>query len=36
MRAIGNYHSHTPFRNLAYQAKVLQSATRLFVSNPRR
>jgi hypothetical protein len=32
MRAIGNYHSHTPFRNLAYQAKVLQSATRLFVS----
>ncbi len=35
MLAIGDYHSHTPFRNLDYQAKVLQSATRLFVAPPR-
>jgi hypothetical protein len=28
-RAVGNYHSHTPARNLAYQAKVLNSAVRL-------
>ena len=31
MLAIGYYHSHTPARNQAYQAKVLASATRLFV-----
>ena len=30
MRAIGNYHSHTPFRNQAYQQKVMGSARRLF------
>jgi soluble lytic murein transglycosylase-like protein len=32
MRAIGDYHSHTPFRNRAYQQRVLNSATRLFVT----
>jgi hypothetical protein len=31
MLAIGNYHSHTPVLNQAYQAKVMKSATRLFV-----
>lgn len=30
MRAIGNYHSHTPTLNQAYQTKVMQSAARLF------
>lgn len=30
MLAVGYYHSHTPARNQAYQAKVLASATRLF------
>lgn len=30
MRAIGNYHSHTPALNLVYQQKVLRSATTLF------
>lgn len=30
MRAIGNYHSHTPPLNQAYQAKVMQSAAVLF------
>jgi hypothetical protein len=30
MRAIGNYHSHTPVRNEAYQAMVVRSAWRLF------
>lgn len=30
MRAIGNYHSHTPPLNRAYQAKVMQSAAGLF------
>ena len=29
MRAIGNYHSHTPFRNEMYQLKVLAAARRL-------
>jgi hypothetical protein len=32
MRAIGNYHSHTPALNQAYQTKVMQSARRLFRS----
>jgi hypothetical protein len=32
MRAIGNYHSHTPALNAQYQEQVLRSATRLFVS----
>ena len=30
MRAIGDYHSHTPLLNHTYQAKVLRSATILF------
>ena len=30
MRAIGNYHSHTPSLNAGYQIKVQQSAARLF------
>lgn len=30
MRAIGNYHSHTPPLNQAYQFKVMQSAAGLF------
>ena len=31
MRAVGYYHSHDPVRGQAYQAKVLASASRLFV-----
>ena len=30
MRAIGDYHSHTPPLNQAYQSKVMQSAAALF------
>lgn len=30
MRAVGNYHSHTPARNGAYQGLVLGAAARLF------
>jgi soluble lytic murein transglycosylase-like protein len=30
MRAVGDYHSHTPARNAAYQALVLDAAGRLF------
>ncbi len=30
MAAVGNYHSHTPLRNQAYQAKVMKSAARMF------
>lgn len=30
MRAVGNYHSHTPVRHQAYQVKVMQSAARMF------
>ena len=30
MRAIGNYHSHTPALNSAYQTRVLTAAARLF------
>lgn len=30
MRAIGNYHSRTPERNQAYQARVLAQAVRIF------
>jgi hypothetical protein len=33
MRAVGNYHSHTPGRNIAYRRLVLRSATRLFGAN---
>lgn len=32
MRAVGNYHSHTPELHGAYLAKVVESATKLFVS----
>ncbi len=35
MRAVGDYHSHTPARNAAYQAKVLAAASRLFASSAR-
>jgi hypothetical protein len=34
MRAVGDYHSHTPPLHQAYVAKVLDSATRLFVRPP--
>jgi hypothetical protein len=30
MRAIGNYHSRTPGRHEAYQARVLAAATRMY------
>lgn len=30
MRAVGNYHSHTPTLNIAYQFRVMQSARRIF------
>ncbi len=30
LRAIGDYHSHTPVLNLRYQARVLRSAAALF------
>ncbi len=30
LRAVGNYHSHTPVLNLRYQARVLRSAAALF------
>jgi hypothetical protein len=33
MRAIGDYHSHTPPLNRAYQAMVLGSAAKLFSPN---
>lgn len=33
-RAVGNYHSHTPARNLAYQAKVLNAAVRAMGDDP--
>ncbi len=32
MRAVGNYHSHTPIRNFDYQAKVLDAARTIFAS----
>ena len=38
MRAVGNYHSHTPVHHTAYLTKVLASATRMFAgptSKPR-
>jgi Transglycosylase SLT domain len=34
MRAVGNYHSHTPVRNLDYQAKVLEAARIIFAPRP--
>ncbi len=30
MRAIGNYHSHTPALNTAYQERVLRAAAKMF------
>lgn len=32
LQAIGNYHSHTPDLNRAYQLRVMQSAARLFAA----
>ena len=32
MQAVGNYHSHTPARHVAYRRKVLGAARRLFES----
>ncbi|WP_458094235.1 lytic transglycosylase domain-containing protein [Roseomonas sp. WA12] len=32
MRAVGNYHSHTPVLHQSYRARVVGAATRLFVS----
>ncbi len=34
MRAVGNYHSHTPVLNADYQTRVLRSATTLFRPQP--
>ena len=36
MLAIGNYHSHTPFRNQGYQVKVRDSAAVMFGPKPPR
>ena len=36
LRAVGNYHSHTPVLNLDYQARVLRSATQLFQQQAKR
>jgi hypothetical protein len=32
LRAVGNYHSHTPILNLGYQGKVLASARKMFAA----
>ena len=32
LRAVGDYHSHTPVLNLSYQAKVLDAARTMFAS----
>ena len=34
LRAVGNYHSHTPARNQGYQAKVVGAARLMFVARP--
>ncbi len=34
MRAVGDYHSHTPALNQDYQVRVLRSATALFAGRP--
>jgi hypothetical protein len=34
MRAIGNYHSHTPVLNQGYQMKIRQSAAAMFGARP--
>ena len=36
LQAIGDYHSHTPVLNQAYQAQVIHSATVMFVQGGRR
>ncbi|MGE5270516.1 MAG: lytic transglycosylase domain-containing protein [Thiohalocapsa sp.] len=36
LRAVGDYHSHKPVRNLSYQLRVLDAATRLFRRGPAR
>ncbi len=36
MRAIGDYHSHTPALNWAYREKVLQAALAIFTSTGQR
>jgi len=36
LRAVGNYHSHTPVLNLRYQARVLRTAAALFQPQPTR
>jgi Transglycosylase SLT domain len=35
VRAVGDYHSHTPVRAAAYQAKVIHAASRLFTEPAR-
>ena len=32
MRAVGDYHSHTPRLNLAYRAEVLKAARGMFAA----
>jgi hypothetical protein len=32
LRAVGNYHSHTPALNMSYRAMVIESARRIFVT----
>jgi soluble lytic murein transglycosylase-like protein len=34
LRAVGDYHSHTPVLNQSYQAKVLDAARAMFASRP--
>ena len=34
MRAVGNYHSHTPIHHHAYRLRVMGAASRLFVAKP--
>ncbi len=31
MRAVGDYHSHTPTRNLTYRVQVIEAAIRMFI-----
>lgn len=35
MRAVGDYHSHTPALNISYQTQVLHAATVMFVRRDR-
>jgi hypothetical protein len=34
LRAVGNYHSHTPPLNKSYQLRVLRAATLMFQTRP--